>query len=69
LHHIAYEVTDLNKAIDRHIKNGSIVVSPVVKGAGHNKTKTIWLYTSDKQLIELIEKQKKIKSNFDRFTK
>ena len=57
LHHLAYEVQDINKAINYFKSKKSIVLGEVVPGAGHNNTKTVWLYTSRKGLIELVEAQ------------
>ena len=59
-HHFAFFVKDINKSIKNFQKNGSIVISNIIPGAGHKKTKTIWLLGSDKSLIELIEKKKNV---------
>jgi len=29
----------------------------IVPGAGHNNTPTVWLYTNEKNLVELIQEQ------------
>lgn len=68
LHHIAYEVGDINKKISELEKKNFIVLSEIVPGAGHNKTPTVWLFSPDGQLIELIQKQKN-KIGLERFTK
>jgi len=68
LHHIAYEVSDIHKKISELEKKNFIVLSEIVPGAGHNKTPTIWLFSPDGQLIELIQKQKN-KIGLERFTK
>jgi|MDSV01.3.fsa_nt_gb methylmalonyl-CoA/ethylmalonyl-CoA epimerase len=68
MHHLAYEVDNLEKAIKYFIKNDFLQISPVVPGAGHNLTKTCWLLGKKKELIELLEKQKQKKS-ISRFTK
>ena len=44
-----------------------MLIDAIVPGAGHNKTKTAWMYTNNKQLVELIEYQKNRK-NYNRFT-
>jgi methylmalonyl-CoA/ethylmalonyl-CoA epimerase len=66
LHHIAYEVNDVNKELKNFTKKGFLQISTIVPGAGHNMTKTIWLMGKKKELIELVEKQKnkKLKSRF-----
>ena len=68
LHHLAYEVNNLSIYIERFRKKGFIQISPIVPGAGHNQTNTIWLLGKKKELVELIEKQKN-KKKINRFTK
>ena len=68
MHHLAYEVDNLDKAIKYFIKNNFLQISPVVPGAGHNLTKTCWLLGKNKELVELLEKQKQ-KKRILRFTK
>ena len=68
IHHIAYEVININKKIEYFRKKNFIVLSEIVPGAGHNNTPTVWLYSYDGDLIELIQKQKNKKS-FTRLTK
>ena len=57
LHHLAYEVVDIEKAIAHFKSLRSMILGNVVPGAGHNNTPTVWLYTSEKNLVELIQKQ------------
>ena len=57
LHHLAYEVADIKKAIDYFKSKNSIILGDIVPGAGHNNTNTVWLYTNQKELIELVEAQ------------
>ena len=57
IHHLAYEVDDIEKAIEHFKSLGSLMLGSIVPGAGHNNTPTVWLYTSQKDLVELIEKQ------------
>ena len=59
--------TSKNKTIKYLEKKGSMLIDAIVPGAGHNKTKTAWMYTNNKQLVELIEYQKNRK-NYNRFT-
>jgi methylmalonyl-CoA/ethylmalonyl-CoA epimerase len=68
LHHLAYEVNNLLKDMEKFTKKGFIQISSIVPGAGHNQTKTIWLLGKKKELVELIEKQKN-KKVINRFTK
>ena len=67
-HHYAYEVNKIYKAIDFLKRKNCFLISGIIPGAGHNKTKTAWLISEKKDLIELVEKQKN-KSGLDRFTK
>jgi len=66
-HHIAYQVEKIENAILHFSKLNAIQICDIVKGAGHNNTKTVWMYTEKKQLIELIEIQKN-KKFYNRFT-
>ena len=67
IHHLAYEVKDLKKAINYLLKKNFLQISPVVPGAGHNKSKTCWLMGEKKELVELIQAQP-LKKNISRFT-
>ena len=67
-HHYAYEVHKIYNAIDFLKRKNCFLISGIIPGAGHNKTKTAWLISEKKDLIELVEKQKN-KSGLDRFTK
>mgnify|MGYP006091063877 CR=1 FL=1 len=67
LHHIAYEVEDIDSKILELEKKNFLTLSDIVPGAGHNNTPTIWLFSPNSQLIELVQKQKN-KSNLKRFT-
>lgn len=59
LHHLSYEVEDLDKAIE-HFKNlKAVIVGKIYPGAGHNHRRVVWFYTVFKELIELIEEDKK----------
>jgi len=68
IHHIAYEVNNIKKKIEYFKKKNFIVLSEIVPGAGHNNTPTVWMYSYDGDLIELIQKQKQ-KKLFKRLTK
>ena len=57
MHHLAYEVKDIKKAINYFKSKNYIVLGDIVPGAGHNNTNTVWLYTIQKELIELVELQ------------
>ena len=57
LNHLAYEVENIENAINYFKSKKSIILGDVVPGAGHNNTNTVWLYTNQKELIELVEAQ------------
>ena len=56
IHHLAYEVDNIEDAIEHYKSLGSIILGDIVPGAGHSNLPTVWIYTPDKSLIELIEK-------------
>ena len=56
IHHLAYEVNNINDGIDHYKSLGSIILGDIVPGAGHSNLPTVWIYTPDKSLIELIQK-------------
>lgn len=68
IHHLAYYVSCLDNELKKFQKNGMIVISDIVLGAGHKNSRTIWLVGKNKELIELIEKKKNVKFE-NRFTK
>ena len=57
LHHLAYEVENIEQAINYFKSKQAIALGDIVPGAGHNNTRTAWLYTNQKELVELVEKQ------------
>ena len=67
-HHIAYEVSNIEKSLNYLKKKKFLQISGVVPGAGHNFSKTIWLLGKKMELVELVEKQKNKKPSY-RFTK
>lgn len=57
IHHLAYEVSDIEEAI-KHFKSlSAMILGSIVPGAGHGNARTVWLYTSQKNLVELIEQR------------
>ena len=61
VHHMAYYIEKMEDEIKRFQKNGMILISDIVLGAGHKKSRTIWLMGQNRELVELIEKKKNIK--------
>ena len=61
VHHLAYYVDDIiNESLGLK-KRGMLPISDIVPGAGHKKTRTMWLISEKKELIELIEQKKNTK--------
>jgi len=56
IHHLAYEVSDIERAINHCRSLGSLVLGELVPGAGHSNLPTVWIYNADKSLIELIQR-------------
>lgn len=58
LHHLSYEVEDLDKAIEHFKNTKAFMVGKVYPGAGHKGRRVVWFYTKNKELVELIEREK-----------
>ena len=58
LHHLAYEVDDLDKSIEHFKSQKALIIGNIYPGAGHYRRRVIWFYTRLKELIELIEREK-----------
>jgi len=56
LHHLAYEVEDLDKSIEHFKREKALLVGNIYPGAGHSQRRVIWFYTRFRELIELIER-------------
>ena len=56
IHHLAYEVDNIYDGIEHYKSMGSVILGEIVPGAGHSNLPTVWIYTPDKSLIELIQK-------------
>lgn len=55
LHHLCFEVPDIHRSL-RHLKQkGAKVLGEVVPGKGHGGRPTVWIYTAEKELVELVE--------------
>jgi methylmalonyl-CoA/ethylmalonyl-CoA epimerase len=60
LHHLSYEVEDLDRAIEDFKKRRSLMVGKIYPGAGHKGRRVAWFYTGNKELVELIEGERVI---------
>ena len=56
LHHLAYEVQNLDQSIEHFKKEKAIPIGNIYPGAGHKGRRVIWFYSRLKELIELIER-------------
>lgn len=56
LHHLAYEVQDLDQSIEHFKKEKAIPIGNIYAGAGHKGRRVVWFYSRLKELIELIER-------------
>lgn len=56
LHHLCFEVDDINHAIEDFRSKNALILGNPVPGKGHNDKLTVWLYTCEKELVELVEK-------------
>lgn len=54
LHHLSFEVDDIDQAIADLESKGAKALGKVVPSAAH-KSKSVWLYTGSRELIELIQ--------------
>lgn len=59
LHHFCFEVDDIMKSIEELRGKGALVLGNPEPGKGHGDRMTAWIYTPTKELIELVEAEKK----------
>ena len=57
LHHLSFEVEDIGQATEELREKGALILGEVVPSTAH-KNPSVWLYTSSRELIELIEIKK-----------
>jgi methylmalonyl-CoA/ethylmalonyl-CoA epimerase len=55
LHHLCFEVEDIQKAIEESRSKGGIILGEVVPGKAHQDSPTVWVYTKQKELVEFIQ--------------
>ena len=55
-YHICYETENLEQAIEHLTARGCLMVSPPVPAVAFNNRRIAWLYTSTRQLVELVER-------------
>jgi methylmalonyl-CoA/ethylmalonyl-CoA epimerase len=57
LHHLSFEVEDIEAALARLRKKGALVLGEVVPSAGHGGIPSVWVYTRSRELVEIMEKE------------
>lgn len=55
IHHFCFEVDDIHEAVQEFRNKGALILGKLTPGRGHNNKLTLWLYTSRKELVELLE--------------
>lgn len=55
LHHLSFQVRDIQLAIEELRTKGALVLGKIVPSAGHDNIPSVWIYTRSKELIELME--------------
>jgi len=55
LHHLSYQVEDIQKSIKELREKGALILGDVVPSKRHENP-SVWLYTRTRELVELIEK-------------
>jgi methylmalonyl-CoA/ethylmalonyl-CoA epimerase len=54
-YHLCFETTDIDKALDHAVKNGCMIVSKPMPAVAFQGRRIAWIYTSSRQLFELVE--------------
>jgi methylmalonyl-CoA/ethylmalonyl-CoA epimerase len=55
-YHVCYEVDEIEPALDRLWRNGSVVISQPVPAVAFAGRRIAWCFTPTRQLIELVER-------------
>jgi methylmalonyl-CoA/ethylmalonyl-CoA epimerase len=57
-YHFCFETSDIDKALEHAVKNGCMIVSKPVPAVAFQGRRIAWIYTSSRQLFELVEASK-----------
>jgi len=57
LHHLSFEVENIGQAVEELREKGALILGEVVPSKAH-KNPSVWLYTSSREIVELIEIKK-----------
>jgi methylmalonyl-CoA/ethylmalonyl-CoA epimerase len=60
VHHMSYEVEDLDRSIEHFKTMKALPIGRIYPGAGHQGRRVVWFYTRLKELVELIERVKDV---------
>lgn len=60
LHHLCYEIDDLEHQLKLSRQQGAIVVRPPLPAVAFQQRRIAWIYTKNKLLVEYLERRKKI---------
>ncbi len=55
LHHLSFAVEDIHAAISYLESQGAKILGDIVPSTAHQSNPSAWLYTSSRELVELIE--------------
>jgi methylmalonyl-CoA/ethylmalonyl-CoA epimerase len=58
-YHFCFETNDIEKALEHAVKNGCMIVSKPVPAVAFQGRRIAWIYSSSRQLFELVEAPKK----------
>ncbi len=54
-YHFCFETSDIDKALEHAVKNGCMIVSKPVPAVAFQGRRIAWIYSSSRQLFELVE--------------
>jgi methylmalonyl-CoA/ethylmalonyl-CoA epimerase len=59
LHHLCYEIDNLEDQLAQSLTQGGIVVRPPLPAVAFEERRIAWVYTKNKLLLEFLERQKR----------
>jgi len=59
LHHLCYEIEDLENQLQLSREQGAIIVRPPLPAVAFQQRRIAWVYTKNKLLVEYLERRKK----------
>jgi methylmalonyl-CoA/ethylmalonyl-CoA epimerase len=58
LHHLCYEVTELDAHLEKMLAGGGIIIKPPLPAVAFGNRRIAWVVTRQKLLLEFLEKKK-----------